>query len=124
MTYEELGDSAGLPPMGLSRQLRFIELMCRRQGLPWLPAIAVSKTTKLPGKGFLPTEWSNWSLENPDFKSWWRAMVLQVYATNWTKAVPMRRPDSEDRSQMSQMSRPAWLSQKEFDDWRQPHREG
>ena len=116
VTYEELGKSAGLPPIGLSPQLKFINLnICRAQGLPNLPALAVSKDTKLPSTGFLPEEWSGWSPKNPEFQVWWRAMVLLVYATDWTKVVPVGQPKSdEDRSQVT---KPAWLSQDEYKDW-------
>lgn len=81
VTYTELGTAAGLPAVGMGKRVGYIrDVVCRPRGLPWLSVIAVSKGTWRPGGGFLP---DGVSLDGTDVEVWWRAMVLQVFATDW-----------------------------------------
>ncbi len=83
VTYEELADNAQLATNGLTPQLTYINQdLCRKRGLPWLDALAVYKDTRLPGDGFLPNRPDDWT--DADFRSWWRAMVLAIYCTDWS----------------------------------------
>ena len=82
----ELAKDVGLAAVAIGRPLGYIrDKVCRPRGLPWLNAIAVAKDG-LPSGSFFPDD-SGISL-NPDnrddFKVWWRAMVLQVFATDWS----------------------------------------
>ena len=86
VTYGELAREVGLANLGTGKPLGYIrDEVCRARGLPWLNAIAVAKDG-LPGEAFFPDD-SGLSL-NPenrdDFKVWWKAMVLQVFATDWS----------------------------------------
>lgn len=59
--------------------------VCRARKLPWLTAIAVSANSRLPSGGFFPDDAGvSANLESDDFKIWWRGMVLQVFATDWS----------------------------------------
>ena len=60
--------------------LNYIRDECRARGLPWLPAIVVSAGTWMPAAGFLP---QGVVIGDNDFPTWWRGMVLQVFATDW-----------------------------------------
>ena len=63
--------------------------LCQKvPGLPWLVAIAVSKTTGLPSEGLLARRGKNIELKNPNDRAWWRAMVLHVFATDWSRIEP------------------------------------
>ena len=84
ITYGELGPKVGLPPRFLGPQLGYIrDHVCRAHGRPWLAAIAVNTGTMRPGDGFVP-EGMNL---NADDDHWWRGMVLQVYAYDWSDVV-------------------------------------
>ena len=81
ITYRELADATGLFPPGVNRPLGYIrDEVCRKHQRPWLPAIAVSKATMRPSAGFAP-EGMQLNLENDH---WWRGMVTQVYAYDWS----------------------------------------
>ncbi len=81
--YIELASDVGLAAVGIGQPLGYIrDEVCRARGLPWLTAIAVAKDG-LPSGGFLPGD-SSISLNPDDFKVWWKAMVLQVFATDWS----------------------------------------
>ena len=85
VTCGEIAADTGLAAPGTGYPLGYIrDEVCRARGLPWLSAIAVSATTRLPGGAFLP-EGAGVSadLDSEDFKIWWRGMVLQVFATDW-----------------------------------------
>ena len=79
VTYQELADATDLFAPGVSLQLGYIrDHVCRVQGLPWLNALAVNKETRRPGDKFLPDGTSVGD------DHWWRGMVLQVYAYDWS----------------------------------------
>ena len=85
-TYAEIADAIGkaerrkIAPISLSRPLGFIrDRICRRQGLPWLNALAVNGTTWLPGDSFLP---KGVAFGN-DEEVLWRGSVLAVFAYPW-----------------------------------------
>ena len=81
VTYTELGAAAGLPAVAMGARVGYIrDVVCRPRGLPWLSVIAVTKGTGRPGGRFLP---DGVNLEGTDIEVWWRAMVLQVFATDW-----------------------------------------
>lgn len=81
--YGEIGPKVGLLPISLNRPLNYIrDEICIRRGLPWLPALAVSKDTRMPSEGWLPVGVAVSVDHLPQF---WRGIVLQVYATDWSK---------------------------------------
>ena len=81
VTYGELGTAARLPAISMGARVGYVrDAVCRPRGLPWLSVIAVSKKTGRPGDAFLP---EGMSLDETDLETWWRAMVLQVFATDW-----------------------------------------
>ena len=84
--YIDLASDVGLAAVGIGQPLGYIrDEVCRARGLPWLTAIAVAKDG-LPSAAFFPDDSGiSLDLENRgDFKVWWRAMVLQVFATDWS----------------------------------------
>ena len=85
VTYTELMGAAGLPAVGAGRRLGYIhaKLSEKSPGLPWLVAIAVAKGG-LPGKGLFHDVGFELDLKDPDQRAWWRAMVLHVFATDWS----------------------------------------
>lgn len=87
--YADLADECGLAAAGLGMQLGYIrDEVCRAKGLPWLTAIAVASSTGLPSTtGFFPEDGCmSLTPQTPrdDFTIWWRAMVLAVFATDWS----------------------------------------
>ena len=81
--YGDLAEEVGLAKPGVGMPLGYIrDELCRARGLPWLTALAVSRINGLPGGSFLP---DGISLPKDDFPVWWRAMVLQVFATDWAE---------------------------------------
>ena len=83
VTYGELAARAKLAKPGIGQPLGYIrDEVCRARGLPWLTVIAVSGTTGLPSAAYLPTG-ARIEMDPGDFRVWWRAMVLQVFATDW-----------------------------------------
>ena len=80
--YGSLAEAAGLAKPGIGRPLGYIrDQVCRPRGLPWLTVIAVA-ADGLPSEAYLPSD-STMSLQPGDQRIWWRAMVLQVFATPW-----------------------------------------
>lgn len=83
VTYEELAKEAKIIPLSVGARVEYIrDVFCRPRGLPWLSVIAVSKRTGRPGDKFLP---DGMSINESEIEVWWRAMVLQVYATDWSR---------------------------------------
>lgn len=81
VTYGELAERARLAKPGIGRPLGYIrDEVCRARGLPWLTVIAVNGKTGRPGDSFLPR---GAGMDPDDLEVWWRAMVLQVFATDW-----------------------------------------
>lgn len=92
VTYEDLGAAAGLPAVSMGSRVGYIrDAVCRPRGLPWLSVIAVSKKTGRPGNAFLP---DGMSLDDQDLETWWRAMVLLVFSTDWS-GVECRPPQPQ-----------------------------
>ncbi len=80
VTYQEIASEVGLATQGVGPPLTYIrDEVCRKRGLPWLTAIAVSKPTRRPATGFLPEG----VILRQDDESFWRGMVLQVFAYDW-----------------------------------------
>ena len=82
-TYGEVAAAVGLSnftPSVFPHLNRIRDDICIPRGLPWLPAIAVNATTRIPGEGFLP---DSVVIHDAYFRTWWRGMVLQVFATDW-----------------------------------------
>ncbi|MDV6376470.1 hypothetical protein [Deinococcus arenicola] len=52
ITYQQLGQAVGLPPVALGKVLDPIQAYCQARKLPPLTVLAVSKETGLPGSGF------------------------------------------------------------------------
>lgn len=82
IAYGDLAQEVGLPdgrsiryPLGYIR-----DEICRAYDRPWLVAIAVSAETRRPSGSFLP---EGVDLAGDD-QRWWRGMVLQVYAYDWS----------------------------------------
>jgi hypothetical protein len=93
VTYGEIAADTGLAAPGTGFPLGYVrDEVCRARGLPWLTAIAVNAGTKLPGGSFFPDGAGlSADLESDDLRIWWRAMVLQVFATDWS-AVELQPP--------------------------------
>ena len=89
VTYGELADAAGVLPRVIGRRLDDIHTrLCQKTpGLPWLVVIAVSKSSGLPRENLLARRGKNISLNLRDLneRAWWRAMVLHVFATDWSR---------------------------------------
>ena len=80
ITYQEIAGEVGLATQGVGPPLTYIrDEVCRKRGVPWIAAIAVSKPTRWPATGFLPAGVTL----GQDQESFWRGMVLQVFAYNW-----------------------------------------
>ena len=96
VTYVELAERAGLAAPGVGHPLGYIrDKVCRARDLPWLNAIAVNKQTRLPSGSFFPDDTGvSADMESDDFKTWWRAMVMRVYAWDW-EAVDLPRRGHE-----------------------------
>ena len=81
VTYGEIAEATGLANSGVGMPLGYIrDQICRDHGRPWLQAIAVNKTTMRPSGAFAP-EGLELDLDNDH---WWRGMVSQVYAYDWS----------------------------------------
>jgi hypothetical protein len=80
----ELRGDKGPAPVSLNQPLGFIrDKVCRPRGLPWLNALAVGKTSMIPGESFIPPGAVGTTTNPMDEFLWWRGMVLQVYAYPW-----------------------------------------
>lgn len=86
VTYAELAQRTGLAQPGVGQPLGYIrDEVCRARDLPWLTALAVKKQTRLPGGSFFPDDAGmSADLESDDFRNWWQAMVMRVYAWDWS----------------------------------------
>lgn len=80
VTYQEVGDTVGLPAIGVNKPLGYIrDSICRERGLPWLNAIVVNGTSRRPGDAFLPEGVAT----GRDEERLWRGMVLHVFGFDW-----------------------------------------
>ena len=86
VSYSELMAAAGLPAVHAGARLDYIHARLSEQspGLPWLVAIAVSKSSGMPSGGLFRNEGFELDLKKPSHRVWWRAMVLHVFATDWS----------------------------------------
>ena len=82
VNYGEVADEVGLMAPGLGDQLSYIRDECRDAQMPWLNAIVVNKETWRPSEGFMPDDME--IADGDDFELFWRGMVLQVFATDWS----------------------------------------
>ena len=81
ITYGEIAEQCGLAGPGTGYPLGYIrDQVCRANGHPWLSVIAVNKSMR-PGGNFLP---GDLTLPEDEAEIWWRGMVLQVYAYDWS----------------------------------------
>jgi hypothetical protein len=85
-TYGEIADAIGanesrtIAAVSLNKPLGFIrDKICRRRGLPWLNALAVSGKTWSPGDSFLPEGVAF----GEDEHVLWRGAVLAVFGYPW-----------------------------------------
>lgn len=77
-----IGESEGrtIAAVSLNRPLGFIrDEICRKNGYPWLNALAVNLHTWLPGDSFLPKGVAF----GKDEQILWRGTVLAVFAYPW-----------------------------------------
>lgn len=82
ITYGDLAKEASLAQPGVGVPLGYIrDEICRKHGLPWLNMIAVQTASRRPGESYLPSEVS---LADDEAEAFWRGMVLQVYAYDWS----------------------------------------
>ena len=86
VSYSELMAAAGLPAVRAGTRLDYIHarLSEKSPGLPCLVAIAVSKGTGMPSSGLFRNEGFELDLKKAGHRVWWRAMVLHVFATDWS----------------------------------------
>jgi len=56
LTYEILSQLIGVPAHGLANILDHVQRYCMQRGLPPLTSIVVSKSTGLPGEGFITAQ--------------------------------------------------------------------
>ena len=81
ITYGEIAEQCGLARPGTGRPLGHIrDEVCRAHNRPWLVALAVNGRTRRPSGSFLP---EGVDLSDDD-EHWWRGMVTQVYAYDWS----------------------------------------
>ena len=91
ITYGEIAERCGLAALGVNSPLDHIrDKVCRANGRPWLSVIAVNKRCMRPGDDFLPEEVT---LPDDETEIWWRGMVLQVYAYDWSNVTLNDEPN-------------------------------
>ena len=92
ITYGDLAKEVGLPDgRSVRYPLRYIrDEICRAHHRPWLSVIAVKKGRMRPGGKFLPEEVT---LHDDETAIWWRGMVLQVYAYDWSNVTLNDEPN-------------------------------
>ena len=79
ITYKELGGKIGIHHRPVRFLLGYIrDEICRRRGLPLLNVIVVSKSTGLPGKGFLPEDLSH--LTDEEYRRRFEELRDEVFA--------------------------------------------
>ena len=82
-TYGEIEEAVKRPARFLDQELDYIrDEICIPQGLPWLSALVVNASTRLPGAGWLPNEVA---VSHDHLPTVWRGIVLQVFAVDWSK---------------------------------------
>ena len=84
VTYGEVEAAVGEHALSLGpRHLDYIQdEICRPRGLPFISAIVVNSRTWKPGTGFMP---DGVTINEHDLDLFWRGVVLQVFATDWSK---------------------------------------
>ncbi len=81
--YGEIADEVGLPEaLCVMPRLDYIrDKICIPRGLPWLTVLAVSRKTRLPGRGWLP----DGATRDDYLLAFLGDMVRQVLDTNWSE---------------------------------------
>ena len=82
VTYGDIAEQCGGTAVGAGYPIGYIrDEICRKNGLPWLSVIAVSGSDMRPGGNYLPED-----VHIPEElqEHWWRGMVSQVYAHDWS----------------------------------------
>lgn len=77
--YGEIAKTAKLANQGVAGPLHYIQDHCWRRGLPPLTAIAVYKSTRLPGNGFRPNG------KKKVTEKEWQEMVREVFEFDWSE---------------------------------------
>lgn len=81
ISYGDLAEQVGTHHRVVLRPLGYIrDELCRPHGRPWLNMIAVNGKTKRPSEGATAS-----TGVEIDGERWWRGMVLQVYAYDWSE---------------------------------------
>ena len=82
ITYGEVAERCGGTPVGAGYPIGYIrDEICRKHGRPWLSVLAVNGTSMRPGGNYLPEDMT---IPEELDELWWRGMVSQVYAYNWS----------------------------------------
>ena len=82
VTYGEIAEKCGGTAVGSGYPIGSIrDEICRKRDRPWLSVIAVSSETKRPGGNWLP---EGVLIPAELQELWWRGMVSQVYAYDWS----------------------------------------
>ena len=82
VSYGRVAKEADIFPLAVGNHLDTIrEEICIPLGLPFISAIVVNAATRRPGQGFLP---DGMDVSEHEFDLFWRGMVLQVFATDWS----------------------------------------
>ena len=83
-TYGEIGDAVGIIALNVGNpHLNCIrDDICIPLGLPWISALGVSTATRMPSEGWLP---DGVAISNDHLPMFWRGVVLQVYAVDWSQ---------------------------------------
>ena len=79
--YREIANAVELAYLGHAPLNYIRDEICIPRNLPWLSALAVSGKTRIPSPGWLPNDATIACADLPQF---WRGMVLQVFATDWS----------------------------------------
>ena len=82
VTYGEIAERCGGTAVGAGLPIGYIrDEICRKHGRPWLSVIAVSANDMRPGENYQPAD-----VQIPEGlrELWWRGMVAQVYAYDWS----------------------------------------
>lgn len=88
--YDEIGDNVGLASTDVSSSLDYIrDVICRPRRLPWISALGVNSATRMPSEGWLP---NGVAIKVDHLPMFWRGVVLQVYAVDWSKVEVKSQP--------------------------------
>lgn len=82
ITYGEIAQRCGGTAMGVGYPIGYVrDEICRKYGRPWLSVIAVRADDMRPSGNYLPED-----VVIPEelIELWWRGMVAQVYAYDWS----------------------------------------